>query len=202
MDEFFKELSKPAKLIFVIGGFVYALLFALLTAGGIAGTFMSVATNLIILIVGTCLLAASPILVLLNKKEAAKVVFLIVFGYWIISSILNYFNVAEINVVNGNDGLAIVVGIFNFIIGLALVAILVLSALEFIAKMKSLRFISFMIMLGVIVFGVVTFILALINCIRFGSPWTSYIFCVKEYLLPAPVLLFGYLYFFGAPASK
>ena len=202
MDKFFKELTKPAKLIFVIGSFVYTAIFAILTAGGIGGRFMSVMTNLIILVVGTCLLVAAPILILLNKNEAAKVVFLIIFGFWILSSIQSYYGWANARVIDGNDGLVITQGVFDFIIGLALTAVLVLSALEFMFKKKALRFISFLIMLGIIAFGVVTFIIALVNYIRNNAGWTAYLNGVNTYLLPAPVLFFGYLYFFGAPASK
>ena len=67
---------------------------------------------------------------------------------------------------------------------------------------KALRFISFVIMLGVIAFGVVTYIFDLVNCIRLNAGWGSYLDGINTYLLPAPVLFFGYLYFFGAPASK
>lgn len=202
MDKFFKELTKPAKLIYVVGAFIYTLIFAILTAGGIGGRFMSVMTNLIILVVGTCLLVAAPILILLNKNDAAKVVFLIIFGFWILSSIQSYYGWANVRVVNGNDGLVITQGVFDFIIGLALTAVLVLSALEFMLKKKALRFISFVIMLGVIAFGVVTYIFDLVNCIRLNAGWGSYLDGINTYLLPAPVLFFGYLYFFGAPASK
>lgn len=202
MEKFFNQLAKPAKLVYVIGAFLYALLFAILTAAGIGGTFMSVTTNLIILIVGTALLVAAPIFILLDKNEPAKVVFLILLGYFVLSNILNYFGLAEARVVKDADGGVIAQGIFDFLLGLALASILVLIALEFMFKKPIFRFVAFFIMLGIILVALVTFIIALVNCIRFEAGWTGYLNIIMLYLLPAPVLFFGYLYFFGAPAKK
>ena len=72
MEKFFNSLSKPAKWVFVIGGFFYATWFAVTQATAIDGQFVNVITKLIIMVVGSALLVAAPILVLLNKNDAAK----------------------------------------------------------------------------------------------------------------------------------
>ena len=112
MNNFFKALSKPAKWILVIGSLVYATWFAVQTAGSIQGTFMSVASNLIILVVGSVLLFSVPILILVKKVDMAKIAFLILAGYWLISTTRSMFNYAETYCVEGAPGAAIAGGIF------------------------------------------------------------------------------------------
>ena len=41
------------------------------------------------LVVGTALLLSAPVLVLVGKDEQAKIAFLVLVGYWLISSILS-----------------------------------------------------------------------------------------------------------------
>ena len=77
MEKFFNALLKPAKWILVIGSLVYATWFAVQTAGSINGTFMSVVSNLLILIVGSALLFSVPVLILLKKEDMAKIAFFI-----------------------------------------------------------------------------------------------------------------------------
>ena len=128
MDKFFNSLSKPAKWIFVIGGFFYATWFAITQAVSIDGQFVSVIVRLVIMAIGTALLVGAPLLILLGKNEAAKMVFLFLIGYWVLNTARNWLSNAEA-FTDSRDGLAIASGIFAFLAGLGLATIIVLVIL-------------------------------------------------------------------------
>ena len=115
--KFFEKLTKSSRIIFIIGAFIYAALYATFHAGGMGNTFMSVLVGLIYLIVGTGLLVAAPLLLLFKRDEAAKYVYLVLLGYWLLSTVQTYLNQADI-ASNSNDALTVVIGIFSFILGL------------------------------------------------------------------------------------
>ena len=201
MDKFFNSLSKPSKWIFVIGGFFYATWFAITQAVSIDGQFVSVIVRLVIMAIGTALLVGAPLLVLLGKNEAAKMVFLFLIGYWVLNTARNWLSNAEA-FTDSRDGLAIAAGIFAFLAGLGLAAIIVLVILEFLFKAKFLRFVSFLVMLGVIVLA---FIGGLLFAIYEGTVnrfWPLGADYIVDWMILPIVICFGYLYFFGAPAKK
>ena len=202
MNDFLKTLSKPAKWILVIVGLIYAVWFAIGQANAIHGSFMSVSTHIIILLIGTALLLSAPVLVLVGKNEQAKIAFLVLVGYWLISSILSWFATAEISVHENADALDIVGGIFAFIAGLCLVGILVLIVLEYALKNSGLRTFAFFALLGVILFASITGIFYLIEAIKNDYGWYPITNGVVEYIIVPVLVCFGYLYFFGAPAVK
>ena len=201
MEKFFQTLSKPAKWILIIGGFFYAVWFAMMQAFGIDGQFMSVITRLIIMLVGIALLAATPLLVLLKKDDVAKMVFLFLIGYWVLSTAQSWFFYAE-TFTDSNNGLAITCGIFSFLAGLGLVAILVLTVLEYVLKMPFLRFVSFLVMLGVIVIGFVAGLLLAIYAGTNKAFWPTGMNFLVDFLILPVVICMGYLYFFGVPTRK
>lgn len=201
MEKLFQALSKPAKWVFVIGGFFYAVWFSISTATGMGNNPMSVITSLIIMTVGTALLVATPLLILLKKESAAKILFVFLLGYWLLSTIQAWFMYADA-LVNSNDALSIVSGIFSFILGLGTVTILVLTVLEFILKKPAFRFISFIIFLAIVGLAFITSIFLIINTIRLDAFWPNGVDFFVQYMILPAVLCFGYLFFFGAPAQK
>lgn len=201
MEKFFNSLSKPAKWIFIIGGLFYATWFIVMKATAIDGTFVSVINGIVILSIGAILIAGAPILTLIGKNDAAKMVFLFLLGYWVLTSAQAFLGYADV-FTESRNGLAITAGIFAFIAGLGLAGIIVLIALEFIFKLKSLRFIAFLVMLGVIVCG---FLAALLIAIYAGTNnvfWPTGAELLVEWMILPVVVTFGYIYFFGAPAKK
>ena len=196
--KFFEKLTKASRIIFIIGAFVYAALYATFHAGGMGNTFMSVLVGLIYLIVGTGLLVAAPLLLLFKRDEAAKYVYLVLLGYWLLSTVQTYLNQADI-ASNSNDALTVVIGIFSFILGLALVGIIVLVALEYFISKSFFRFISFLIFVGVVGFALVTAILLIVQYARYNAGWTTYVSVIMNYFIAPATLCFGYLHFFGAP---
>ena len=203
MEKFFNVLLKPAKWILIIGSLVYAVWFAIETASSINGTFMGVVSNLLILIVGSALLFSVPLLILFKKEDMAKIAFFILAGYWLISTTLSMFGYAQ-TYTELNDGLAITGGIFAFIAALCLVGVLALIVLEFVIKKPALRLFTFFVMIGVIVFTLLTGILLFALYASNGSPlgWSYTADLLVKNLLVPTVVCFGCLYFLGAPTTK
>lgn len=202
MEKFFNILLKPAKWILVIGSLVYATWFAVSTAGSIQGTFMSVTSHLLILIVGSALLFSVPLLILFKKIDMAKIAFFILAGYWLISTTRSMFSYAETFADPDFDGLAITAGIFAFIAGLCLIGVLALIVLEFVIKKPALRLFTFFVMLGVILFCFLTGLFLFIYYTKWNAPWTSSVDMLIDGLLVPTLVCFGCLYFLGAPAVK
>lgn len=201
MNKLFDVLKKPAKWIFVIGAFAYALWFAIQTAGQIDGGFMSVMTRLVLLIVGTALLVISPVFVLLNKNEIAKLVFIFLMGFWLLNSIQSWFALSEAYA-NSGEGLPIVTSIFTFIAGLGLVAILVLTILEFALKKPALRNISLIVFLGVIGVSFIAGILNFITAIIYELGWINIVSSLFDFVILPTIICFGYLHFFTSQVEK
>ena len=203
MEKFFNVLLKPAKWILIIGSLVYAVWFAVETASSINGTFMGVVSNLLILIVGSALLFSVPLLILFKKEDMAKIAFFILAGYWLISTTLSMFGYAQ-TYTELNDGLAVTGGIFAFIAALCLVGVLALIVLEFVIKQPALRLFTFFVMIGVIVFTLLTGILLFALYASNGSPlgWSFTADLLVKNLLVPTVVCFGCLYFLGAPTTK
>ena len=202
MNKFFETLAKPAKWILIIGGLIYAAWYAIGRGASMNGNFMTVLVNLILLFVGTALLVAVPILVLLKKNEMAKIVFLILVGYWLLTSIQSYYGAADALCARNNDAVAIIGGIFFFIAASCLLAVLVLIILEFALKKPGLRFFAFIVILILIFFAFLAGLFAFIEAIRLDLGWYAYVDPWVEYLLLPVVVLFGYLYLSGAPKQK
>ena len=204
MEKFFNILLKPAKWILVIGSFVYATWFAVHSAGSITGTFMSVVSNLLILIVGSALLFSVPVLILLKKEDMAKIAFFILAGYWLISTTLNMFGYAQTYCIEGAPGAASVGGVFAFITALCLVGVLALIVLEFVFKKAFFRLLAFFAMLGVILFALLTGVLLFAGLVEYSDflGWTYVVNLLVEYLLVPAIVCFGCLYFLGAPAAN
>lgn len=201
MEKFLQTLSKPAKWVFIIGGFFYTAWFTIYTATNIGGGFISVVASLIIMTIGTALLVASPLLVLLKKDNPARLLFLFLLGYWVLSTIQSWLFYAE-TFVESNNGLGVAAAIFSFIAGLGIVAILVLTVLEFLLKKPVFRFISFLIFLGVVATGFIAGLLIVIYSGTNNAFWPLGANLLVEYMILPVVICFGYLYFMGSPAQK
>ena len=174
INKVFEILSKPAKWIFIAGGFTYALWFAIMTGMSIDGQFMNVLTNIITLFVGTALICLPPIFLLLKKDELAKLFFVFLLGYWILTTPQEFFFLSE-TFASAGEFFPVFVSIFLLIIGLGLVGILVLVILEMILNIKFLRFIALIIAFAVIATSLVTAIMFMILCGINSAPWNMYI---------------------------
>lgn len=202
MNKIFQILSKPARWILIIGGLVYAVWFAVQTAMGMDGTFMSVLTGVFTLIIGVGLIALPPVLLLLKKEDLAKLFFVFLLGYWVLTTPREYFFLAD-TFAEADQFFPVFVSIFLLIIGLGLLGILVLVVLEMLLGMKFLRpiinLVAFFTVCACILTGILFIILSAIN----NATWVMYIEYALMDMMVLPVVVgCGCLYFFGASEKK
>ena len=197
MKKLFETLLPPSRLVLLVLGCAYAVLFAVLTLASMGDNFLEVMSNIIMFVVFFGAFASVPVLLLLNKDQAAKIVFAIVAGYLLLSAVQQQFMYASI--VSGNsEGLIVAVGIFGFIIGLAYVAAGALLVLSLALNKENFKLYALLALVLGIVLQVIEFVLMLIMFIKYKSPWTSYLEAIAYLIIPA-MALFGYLCFFGVP---
>lgn len=202
MSKIFQTLSKPAKWVLIIGGLVYAVWFAVQTAMGMGGTFMSVLTGIFTLIIGVGLIALPPVLLIFKKEELAKLFFVFLLGYWVLTTPREYFFLAD-TFAEADQFYPVFVSIFLLIIGLGLLAILVLIVLEMLLGMKFLRPIINLIAFFTVCACILTGILFIILCAINNATWNMYVeYAFMDMMLLPAVVGFGCLYFFGASEKK
>lgn len=197
MKKIFEVLVKPSRLILLIASIAYVVFYLITSFGSMGGGFLEVIANLIILILTVSAVAAIPVLLFMKKEQAAKIVFILVAGFWLISRNQNYLGYASI--IDGKaEGLFNALGVFGFLFGLTLAAVLVLLVLHFILKKEIFRLCAlFTFALGFLFF-LVFFVLSIIIYAKYDYGWTSYINLLANLIAPVGIL-FGYLYFLGAP---
>lgn len=184
INKVFEILTKPAKWIFVGGAFAYALWFAIRTAMSIDGQFMNVLTNIITLFVGTALCCLPPVFILIKKEELAKLFFVFLLGYWVLTAPSQYFFLAE-TFADAREFFPVFVSIFLLLTGVGVVGILVLVILEIILRIKFLRLLSLFIGIIVVALSFTTAILFMIEAGIMGADWSIFV----EYGLITMILL-------------
>ena len=184
INKVFEILSKPAKWIFIIGALVYGVWFATRTAMSIDGQFMNVLTNIITLFVGTALICLPPVFLLLKKDELAKLFFVFLLGYWVLTAPSQFFILAE-GFADAGEFFPVFVSIFLLTVGVGLVAILVLVILEIILKLQIFRLLSLFIGIIVVLLSFTTAILFMIEAGIMGADWSIFV----EYGLVTMILL-------------
>lgn len=200
MKKLFEILSKPAKWIFVVCAAVIAVAFAIakakLIGPGFNAGFTSGIGALIVMIVGTLLLLAAPVLILLKRDNEAKAIFTLLLVYWLLWYTQRNFELG--GYAQANDVLPKLAGIFSFLVALCLVAVLILVILEFALKKSFLRFFAFLVLMAAVVLGLFAAIFFFISGIKDNQMEASLqnILIVLGYTF---TIFFGYMYFFGAP---
>ena len=199
MNKVLKALEKASRLGLLICAITYVGLYIVARMGSIGGEILPVLSRITLVVMTIIAVGSIALLLLLKKEEAAKIVFTIVAGYWLISNSASYLTAAE-GAVDGNDGLFIVTSVVGFVVGLSLTAVLVLLVLHFIMKKEILRLSALFTMAGAIT---VIFVLFVLNIVKFAKysdfyDWTSYVYAINSLVAPVGVC-FGYLYFFGTP---
>ena len=202
MNKIYEVLAKPAKWILIIGGLVYAVWFAIQTAMGFDDNFMSVLTGIIKLIVGVGLIAIPPVMLLLKKEELAKMFFVFLLGYWVLTTPQEYFFLAD-TFADAGEFFPVFLSIFLLIIGIAVLGILVLLVLEILLGMKFLRPIINLVALITVCACIFTAILFIIEAAIMNAGWVFFVeYAFMDMILLPTVVGFGCLYFFGASQKK
>ena len=201
-NKVFEILSKPVKWIFVGGAFAYALWFAIRTAMSIDGQFMNVLTNIITLFVGTALCALPPLFILIKKEELAKLFFVFLLGYWVLTAPSQYFFLAE-TFADAGEFFPVFVSIFLLLTGIGLVGILVLVILEIILRLKIFRLLSLFIGIIVVVLSFTTAILFMIEAGIMGAGWPMFVEYGFVWMILLPVVVgCGCIYLLGVNEKK
>jgi len=200
MKKLFEILSKPAKWIFVVCAFLIAIAFAVakaqLIGPGFNAGFTAGFGALVVMIVGTLLLAVCPVLILLKRDAEAKAIFLLLLVYWLIQYAQRCFDYGALAATR--DAIPVLAGIFSFLVALCLVAVLVLVVIEFALKKNFLRFFAFLVLMAAIVLGLFAGIFLFILGIQ-AKNWQEALHGVLVVLGYTVTVFFGYMYFFGAP---
>ena len=193
MDKFFKKLVGPAKWILIIGGFVFAALWSLSNVS-FNGDFLPVLSSSIIALVGLFVLCVVPFMLIVKKDEIAKMVFLVLVGYWLISGILANFGHAGF-ASEGSPWYAVVYGVLGFIYGSLMLAILVFIVLSLITKKPLFRQLVGLGLLALIATGILVYIFGVITAAKADWGWDVHLYLIADYIVSPILVLCGSLVF-------
>lgn len=205
MNKVFAAISKPAKWIYMFGSFGYALLFIiayLVGDGDKMNNFFPALSIILITVLALVLIPIAGVLILLKQEKIAKIVFMVLGGFAVLSYVFNGLNEAQNwadpQIVE-NAALWNTCIVFNFFFALSLLAVIVLIIISVILKKKLLQTIAFFTFLGVMLLAFITGLFYTINggVVDVGFAIMTQI--ILEFFIQPVLLVFGYLYFFGAP---
>lgn len=202
INNIIQTLKKPSRLILFVGSIVVFVLTALNSFGNIGGEFFPVFIGIIVTFATLAATAAVPVLLILKKDEAAKIVFAILASYWVIStarSDLSYAVVVE----DEFPSLYVAAGIFSVFFGLCLLAVIVLLVLHFVLK-KDFKVITLCVGVGSLLMA---FIAMILWCVIYGkqdASWTQFISELNSHFFIPVTIIGGVLYYFidEAPIEK
>lgn len=187
-------LKKPSRMILFVGSIVVFALTALSGFGNIGGDFFPVFIGIIVLVAKLAATAAIPTLLILKKDDIAKIVFVILSGYWLISSAEGQLSYAS--TVGYGTALYDCAAVFSVLFGLCLLAVIVLIVLGFALKGKDFKAVDLLILCGAIILGLVALILW---CVIYGKnqyPWTSFVSSINYFVVIPVTVSGGLLYYF------
>ena len=196
MKKVLETLSKVSKWPFIGLSFTFAVLWSMgyFTRGG---NFFSSFAGILLGLLGLGVLCVVPVLILLKKEGQAKIVFYILAGYWLISSILSEVGMASLT--EWEETTSTLYGIFAFIFGLSLIALLAFIVLVVVLKKPLYKVILSFILIGVIAFAVIVFIFAMIFYGKGEAGWYSFVDAIASYLIAPAAVGFGLLFYNGVP---
>ena len=198
MNSILNKLKSKAGLINAIGAFLYALLFAIVAIGRgtTSGGFMPVFAGIIIMFVGSALIAGVGLFILLKKQAVAKLLYTVLVCYWILSTTQNLLWMGG-NVIEDMPGELITGSIFAFISAIMLLCVIVFLVLSVLLKKK--QFVSFAVfgILGFITFMLISGIILLVAYSKNHNSWAECLSVAADYFLAPIVISLGALYFYG-----
>ena len=194
LDKIFGVFRKPAKPITIIGLFVVAVFSVIYRIGNFGGGFIPVFANILLMIFEVVLFGIVSLLLIIKKDSYAKNAFIVLFAYWIISSLYGCLNDARY-ADKTMDGTLVVFGVFRF---LTVLLIIVAVIFYIIAKAKNNHLfenLAFMMFGASYIFYIVSFILCVISSAT-GMDWNDYFSIIKTYLFLPVVMFFAVIFFF------
>lgn len=202
INNIIQTLKKPSRLILLVGSILVFAFTALTQFGSFDDEFFPVFIGIIVLVATLCATAAVPVLLILKKDDAAKIVFSILAAYWVISTARGDLSFAVV-VADPYPSLYIAARLFAVFFGLCLLAVIVLLVLHFALK-RDFKLIALYVGAGALLFG---FIAMILWCVVYGkqeADWTSFISEINRHLVVPVTILGGTLYYFidEAPIEK
>ncbi len=197
MSYFFKQLKRNAEVLFITLLLVAALFSLLSYVGTFPNDFMPVIGHLFLMLFEIGLLITVPVLLLLRKRELAKMIYMLYASFWVISTIYTALG-DSIFIAGGNHGLLIAASVFEFLIAAALLTAAVFFILGKKKQDVKKNNLTALILLGAYAAFFIVFALGVAYFAVFRQPWTNYIQSISGNLfLPAAMFLglfvFGFL---------
>ena len=139
---------------------------------------------------------------LIKKEELAKLFFVFLLGYWVLTAPSQYFFLAE-TFADAGEFFPVFVSIFLLLTGIGLVGILVLVILEIILRLKIFRLLSLFIGIIVVVLSFTTAILFMIEAGIMGAGWPMFVEYGFVWMILLPVVVgCGCIYLLGVNEKK
>ena len=148
-----------------------------------------------------------PVFLLLKKDNIAKIVFTVLAGYWLISTILSSIGAGDNFEPNG-DALFNTASIFTFILGLSLLAAVVLFILSIVLKKSLLRLIAFIVVLAVVLLAELCGIFWLAMYGKYAAeydyvvPFQQVVDIIGDYFILPPLVCIGAIEFYLSASNN
>ena len=192
MNGLLKKLKDLSPIILPIALFVAAGCELVTGIAGVGGNFFDVTTSILCTLIIVTILVAIPVLKLMGKDDLLKPVTLIAIGYLFISMTQTYLTRSFL-IDDYYEGYQIVVGIFTFLAGVALVAAFVIYLIAIFTKSDALKKIVGFILAILLAYIATLFVLWFIYAIVYGYGWTGYFDIVSTYLAIPCAMIFAVL---------
>ena len=195
IEKMMKAFKTPSRLILLIGSICVFVLEAIWAFSRIDGRFFQVFTGILILLATLIATGSIPVLLILGKDDAAKIVFNLLVVYWLIDntiadltgSVLIYSEFGAIHVCNG---------VFSVLFALCFLTIIVMIVIQYVFTDFALAKPLFVVFLFALLFGFINMIIELAIDSRAGFGWVAYMIDILTYLVIPVTILFGMLHFY------
>lgn len=190
MEKIINAVRRPAPIV-AISALSVAVLCALLRhAGTFPNGFMPVLGHLFIMILQLGIIGGLLFCVIFKQNKILRYALPALFAWWLLSSTFDKLG-DSVLAQSAFDGLTIAIGVFGFLVGLALLAALALLVVAHVKEDGKLRNVAFFVLYGSLLFVFVLFVLELSSCGVAEAPWTGYFGVFADFAWPVG-LLFAY----------
>ena len=195
IERMMEAFKRPSRLIFFIGSIAVFVLETILAFSRIDGGFFQVFTGIIILLATMIATGSIPVLLILKKDEAVKLIFNILALYWLIDNTMDDLHMSVL-IYSEFGAIHVCEGVFSVLFALSFLTIMVIIVVQYIFKEAAVAKIAFVTFLIAILFGLVLMIIELATDSRAGFGWPAYcIDIVTDFVIPV-TLLFGVMHLY------
>lgn len=194
MNDIFSAMKKYSKEVATYALYATSLFCLLYHVGNFGDSFLSVMGNLFLMIVEVALWGIIPILLSIGKHDEAKSAFRPIFTFWVLYTIIGYFNECT-GIVKGFGGVAVSMGVFELLIACAFTVFAVLAILSILKNKPEFKKILLFIFMGCLVLYLVTFSLRVALYAKWKMGWNSYFEVIYKYLALPFAMFFLLLHF-------